>query len=128
MKNFLFILVLSLAAFIFASCSGSVPKRITKLADQVEKKGGDYSLKDWEKAADKMADLLQQFADNYTSYSSSEKADVVKAVARFSAAAVRYGADSVLQEFDLDSEIDDILNSAGGLIESAKGFLEGLGL
>lgn len=131
MKHSLLILASIAMAFLLASCSVSVPEKISRLADKVEKKGDKYSLEDWEKAAEKMENLLLEFADNYNNYKISEKADVVKSVARFTAKAATCGASQVLEELDLDDILDgagSLMDGANDLIDSARGFLEGLGL
>ena len=123
MKKLVLIAVSALAALVLVSCS-SVPERITKLADQVEAKGDKYSLDDWQKAGEKMEKLLVKFEDNADSYKFSEHAQVVKAVARFSAKAIKCGAEAVLD----DEDFEDFLDEASDLGDSVKGFLQGLGL
>lgn len=115
-----------LVALFVVSCGFSLPDRINRLADKVEAHGADYSLEDWEKVAKKFEGMLSEFADNYDKYKPSEKKEVIKATARFSAAAIKSGAGSVIT--GLDSALKDIDGEVNGLIEGAKGFLEGLGL
>lgn len=125
MKHVFFLLVTVIASLLVLSCSTSVPEKITRIADKVEKKGDRYSLEDWGKVAEQLEPLLLDFADNYNNYKISEKADVVKAVARITAKAAQCGAGEVLEGLDLE---DGIFQNANSLIEGAKGFLEGLGL
>ena len=126
MKRAFSILIVTVSALLLASCARSLPDRIDRLADKVEAKGADYSIEEWEKVAKQFEGMVMEFVDNYDKYKPSEKAEVIKATARFSAAAVKSGAGSVV------AGLDDALKGLGGglndLIEGAKGFLEGLGL
>ena len=126
MKKIILFLTSAIVVFSMVSCSRSLPDRITKLADQVEAKGANYSTKEWEKTASDFEALLLEFADNYDSYKPSEKSEVYKAVGKFTKAAIKGGAGNVA------ATINGILNDAGkqtnSLLDEAKGLLEGLGL
>ena len=127
MRYLYLLLASALMALLFVSCSVSVPDQITRLANKVEKKGDKYTLEDWEKAAQKMEKLVLKFADNYDSYTYSERAQVVKALAIFSAKAVKCGAQGVLDKVDFDSFSNGFMDGANELLNGAKGLLEGLG-
>lgn len=126
MKRTFSILIVIVSAFLLASCARSLPQRITRLADKVEAKGADYSLEDWQKVAEKFEGMVMEFVDNYDKYKPSEKADVIKATAKFTAAAVKSGAGSVVS--GLDGAVKKLGGGINDLIEGAKGFLDGLGL
>lgn len=122
------LILLTVLSITVVSCSGSLPSKMSRLADKVEAKGDKFSLDDWGKAAEKMESYVLQFADGVDSYKISEKAEVIKAVTRFSAKAVKCGAEEVLKDVDFDQLSNDAVNGADELTKSVKGFLEGLGL
>ena len=127
MKTF-YLFLLTALAFLAVSCSNSAPAKMKRLADKVEAKGDNYSLKDWKKAAEKMETYSLQFIEDIDSYKLSEKAEAVKAFTKFSAKAVLCGAGSVLEDVDWDDVYEQLEESSSNLIKGAKGLLEGLGL
>ena len=127
MKKFVTVLLTALS-FVVVSCSNSLPAKMSRLADKVESKGSKYSLEDWSKAAEKMETYVLQFADGVDSYKISEKAEAIKAITRFSAAAVKCGAEGVLDNVDFDKLSNDVSEGANDLLKGAKSLLEGLGL
>lgn len=58
----------------------------------------------------------------------SEKAEAITAISKFSAKAIKCGAEEVLENTDFEELAESITGSANELVKGAKSFLEGLGL
>ena len=119
MKRILFFL---LTALLMASCTSLLPGQITRLADKVEAKGANFTEAQWQKANAKFEKLVQEYMDNYSSFKKDQKKEINKAIAKYSATALKYGVGNVADT------VKDIAGDLEGILDSAKGFLEGLGL
>lgn len=109
-----------------ASCTAGLPGKITKLADKVEAKGDSFSEAQWERANETFEKLVDEYVDNFRSFKSSERKEINKAIAKYSAAAVKSGVKNVSSE--INDILDELPDSVDGLLDGAMGFLEGLGL
>lgn len=111
MKKILFLLA---ALLVMASCTSTLPKQFTALADKVEKHGDSFSDEQWNNANDQYEKLVEQFNENADKFNAEQKKEITSAIGRYQAAALKAG-----------------LKGAAGaveeLVEGAKGFLEGLG-
>ena len=111
---------------LLSSCMLSLTSKFDRLADKVEADGTKMSLEQWEKCNQQFQALVDEYIDNYSSLDSSEKKQINKAIGRYSKAAVKSGISGVADVAgSIVSELPDALD---GLVESAKGLLEGLGL
>lgn len=120
------ILILSGIIMLLSSCMLSLTSKFDRLADKVEADGTKMSLEQWEKCNQQFQALVDEYIDNYSSLDSSEKKQINKAIGRYSKAAVKSGISGVADVAgSIVSELPDALD---GLVESAKGLLEGLGL
>jgi len=115
-----------LSAFLLASCATSLPGKIDNLADKVETKGASYTLEQWEKSNVEFEKLIDDYIENYDKYSIAEKKEINAAIGRYSAAALKSGAQDVASE--VEDMLDELPGNIDALVEGAKGFLEGLGL
>lgn len=120
------IVIILLMASILASCTSALPGKFTRLADKVEAKGANFSEAQWEKTNETFEKLVDQYIDNYSSFKPSEKKEISKAIARYSAAAVKAGVQNA--SLEVNDILEDLPESIDGFMEGAKGFLEGLGL
>ena len=120
------ILILAGIVMLLSSCMLSLTSKFDRLADKVEADGTKMSLEQWEKCNQQFQALVDEYIDNYSSLDSSEKKQINKAIGRYSKAAVKSGISGVADVAGrIVSELPDALD---GLVESAKGLLEGLGL
>ncbi len=120
------ILILAGIVMLLSSCMLSLTSKFDRLADKVEADGTKMSLEQWEKCNQQFQALVDEYIDNYSSLDSSEKKQINKAIGRYSKAAVKSGISGVADVAgSIVSELPDALD---GLVESAKGLLEGLGL
>lgn len=141
------LLILCVCAFALASCSTSLSSRMEKLADKAVKKGEKMSDSKWNKCNDKFLDYLEEFAENENKLKLSEKKNIIKNSAIYSAAMVKYASKNVVSAFedcmdevDFDADeifdeiskytenLDDLLNQADEMLENAGNFLKELGL
>ena len=120
------ILILAGIVMLLSSCMLSLTSKFDRLADKVEADGTKMSLEQWEKCNQQFQALVDEYIDNYSSLDSSEKKQINKAIGRYSKAAVKSGISGVADVAgSIVSELPDALD---GLVESAQGLLEGLGL
>ena len=120
------ILLLVGVILLMTACTGSLPGRFARLADKVEAKGADMSKEQWDKCNAKFEKLIQEYSDNYDSFNASQKKEISNAIARYCAAALKSG---ITNAAEIASGIlSELPNTLNGLVEGAKGFLEGLGL
>lgn len=111
MKKVLFML---LAMVLMASCTSMLPKQFTSLADKVEKNGASFSEAQWEKVSDQFDNLMEKYNANIDKFNADQKKEINSAIGRFQAAQLKAG-------------LGEVGNAIEGLVEGAKGFLEGLG-
>lgn len=120
------ILILAGIVMLLSSCMLSLTSKFDRLADKVEADGTKMSLEQWEKCNQQFQALVDEYIDKYSSLDSSEKKQINKAIGRYSKAAVKSGISGVADVAgSIVSELPDALD---GLVESAKGLLEGLGM
>lgn len=111
MKKIVFMLC---AIVLMVACTSTLPKKFTALADEVEKKGENFSEEQWEKATATYDKLVQEYEQQADKLSEEQKSEINKAIGRFRAAQLKAGL----------SKVGDAINEIG---DSVKGFLEGLG-
>lgn len=123
MKKFLLLVGVIL---LMTACTGSLPGRFARLADKVEAKGADMSKEQWDKCNAQFEKLIQEYSDNYDSFTGTQKKEINNAIARYSKAAIKSGISGVADVVNgIMEELPGALNS---LLEGVGGFLEGLGL
>jgi len=120
------ICLLLLTSFFVISCSSSLPHKIDRLADRAEAKGANYSMDQWEQSNEKFEEFVEEYVENYGSYSPAERKEINRAIARYSAAAVKSGVHGVASE--VESFLDDVPDVIDEVIDGAKTFLQELGL
>ena len=118
MKRILSIFIAAIAIFLGVSCTSSLPAKFTKLADKVEKKGATLSEDQWDALNDQFEEMVEEYTDHYSSFSRDEKKQINKAIARYSAAAVKYGISDIAGDVmdvieDLPSTLDDLIEGLG---------------
>ena len=108
------ILLLLAALVVMASCTSTLPKQFTALADKVEKNGDSFSEAQWENANDQYEKLVEQFNENADKFNAEQKKEINAAIGRYQAAALKAG-------------LKEAAGAVEELVEGTKGFLEGLG-
>ena len=99
---------------LMVSCTSTLPKQFTRLADKVEKQGANVSTEQWDKANAEFDKLMEQYNQNIDKFSADQKKEINAAIGKFQAAVLKAG-------------LGEVGNAIEGLVEGAKGFLEGLG-
>lgn len=99
---------------LMVSCTSTLPKQFTRLADKVEKQGANFSAEQWDKANAEFDKLMEQYNQNIDKFSADQKKEINAAIGKFQAAVLKAG-------------LGEVGNAIEGLVEGAKGFLEGLG-
>lgn len=123
MKKILFVLA---AILLMTACTSMVPGQITRLADKVEANGADFSPAQWEKANAQLENLLDKYVDNYDKFNASQRKEIANALGRYGKAAVKAGVTNATTL--INSALQELPSALDGIIDEAKGFLEGLGL
>lgn len=123
MKRILFILA---AIMLVSACTATLPGRITRLANKVESKGANFSSAQWDKTNAQFKDLLEEYVDNYEDFTAAQKKEINKAIAQYGKAALKAGVTNITSI--ISSAMEEIPGTLDGLLEGARGFLDGLGL
>ena len=123
MKRILFILA---GIMLVSACTATLPGRINRLANKVESKGVNFSSSQWEKTNEQFQNLLEEYADNYGEFTAAQKKEINKAIAKYGKAALKAGVTNVTSI--ISSALDEIPGTLDGLLEGARGILDGLGL
>lgn len=123
MKKILFVLA---AILLMTACTSMIPGQISRLADKVEAKGADFSKDQWDKTNAQLQKLLDQYAANSDKFNTEQKKEIANALGRYAKAAVKAGVTNVSSM--INAALKDVPTAVEGLVDEAKGFLEGLGL
>ena len=102
------ILLLLAALVVMASCTSTLPKQFTALADKVEKNGDSFSEAQWENANDQYEKLVEQFNENADKFNAEQKKEINAAIGRYQAAALKAG-------------LKEAAGAVEELVEGAKG-------
>ena len=123
MKKILFVI---LAVVFLASCTATLPARFTKLADKVEAKGSKFTEDQWNKANEQFGQLVDEYSKNYDSFNGKQKKEINRAIAKYAGAALKSGIDTAAET--VEGILEELPNTLDSILQSAQGFLEGLGL
>ncbi|MBO4475841.1 MAG: hypothetical protein J5737_03880 [Bacteroidales bacterium] len=109
------ILVLLFAFVLVAACDSlsSLPKQFTQLADKVEKKGDSFTTEQWEQVSDQLDVLTEKYNENIDKFNADQKKEINTAIGKIQACILKAG-------------IGEAAGALNELVDSAKGFLEGL--
>lgn len=120
MKRILFILA---AIMLVSACNATLPGRITRLANKVESKGANFSTSQWEKTNAKFQKLLDEYIDNYSDFTASQKKEINKALLKYGKAALKAGFTNVTSI--ISSALEGLPSTLEELREGARGLFEG---
>lgn len=84
------------------ACTSSLSSRIDKAVADVEANCETWTEEEWDLAIDDYSKLLEEYEMNYNSYSAEEKAEINRALGRYSALMVKQGfreAGDALEDF-----------------------------
>jgi len=99
---------------------------MTKLADQVAAKGTEMTPAQWEKANAQFEKMVQEYTDNFDSFTAEQKKEINTAIGKYSAAAIKSGLKDAAKE--IDSLVKKIPESVDAAVEGLNEFLKELGL
>lgn len=100
-KHFLAIIAIS-SFMLLCSCSSPLSSRMNEYISEVEAKCQNWTAEDWELSQEEYALLLEEYEQNYNSYTQEEKDAINKAIGRYNGLLIRQGieeAGSMLKEF-----------------------------
>ena len=107
----LFLIVAGL--LILAGCSRPLEKRVDSFVSKTEARYENYSEEDWQKSLEEYEALVQEYKDNYKSFSKEEREHINNALGRYSGILLKRGI----------STAGDALQN---LIDGASSFVKGL--
>ena len=107
-----YILLLFVALAMVTSCS--VPTRLDRLANRVERRADHYSYRDWQRSNQKYEALVRQYIQNYAHYTRAEKQVAMAAIGRYNGVLVNYGIKEGV------GIVGDLGAYAGGLLDILK--------
>ena len=129
MKKLVLYAFLCTAFCVSCANSSNLPTRIDDFVDKTEASADAMTYEDWELTTQQYEALLQEFAENYDSYTPEERQQVYEAVGRYNGLLVKQG----LTEFQIQANqfidalnkfIDELPNALDGLVEGFKSALE----
>jgi hypothetical protein len=94
-------LFIGLLIVLLASCTSPLSNRMNDYVDKVEDDCQSWTEQDWELSQAEYAKLLEEYEQNYESYSPEERDAINKAIGRYNGLLIRHGieeAGSVLKE------------------------------
>ena len=95
------IIILSIVMFVLASCATPLSTRMESYIDEVEKNCTEWTEDDWTLSQQEYEQLLQEYKENYSSYTQEEKDAINRAIGRYNGLLIRHGieeAGDVLKE------------------------------
>lgn len=90
------------AVLLLLSCASSLSCRMDDFVAEAESSCKEWTAEDWELSTEKYEKLLEEYSQNYDSYTQEEKDLINKAIGRYNGLLVRQGlenAGSVIKEF-----------------------------
>ena len=110
----LFLIIAGL--LILAGCSRPLEKRVDSFVSKTEARYENYTEEDWQKSLKEYEALVQEYKDNYKSFSKEEREHINKALGRYSGILLKRGiatAGDALQDL-----IDGASSFVKGLLDS----------
>ena len=119
-----------LAVALCFSCADSrnLPRRMDQFVAQTEASADYMTEKDWEISTSEYETMVEEFVENYDSYTKEERQAVYEAIGRYNGLLVKQGLDELqiqTNEFmkNLNQFIDELPDALNGLLEGfASGF------
>lgn len=122
MKRITIILLTSVICMMsLSSCATMLPSRFEAFSDGVENHADNYNLRKWEKKNAKFMDLCDEYKDNFTMYSPSQRRKINSSISKYVKTAAKSG---VTTATDL---INDAVESVSNMLDDAKALFEELG-
>ena len=102
------LLVVTFASMILSCTSAPLSNRISDYISEVEANCATWTESDWEMSEGEYAALIEEYRQNYDSYTQEERAAINKAIGRYNGLRLKHG----LEEFgDTVKEIGEQLPS-----------------
>lgn len=84
--------IIAIAAItMLVSWKDPLSTRITEYVDQVEQNCSDWTKDDWNKSEEKYIELLEEYKQNYDSYSEEDRSIINKAIGKYNGIVVKKG-------------------------------------
>lgn len=102
MKTFTKLLVAIAAITILVSWSEPLSTRMSYYVDSVEMNCENWTKKDWDQSQEKYAKLIEEYRQNYDSYTTEEKAAINKSIGKYHGLLIKYeieGAGQKIKKF-----------------------------
>ena len=107
------LVVLVLGIALLASCSRPLADRMDKFVTKTEANYEKYSDQDWAKSQEQFNALVQEYKDNFDSFSKEEKERINKAMGKYAGILLKKGV----------SEAGGVIKDA---VEGASEFIKGV--
>ena len=120
MKKILLLMVVALVACV--ACTKSLPARMNRLADKIVENADKYTKEEWENMAAQFDTLLNEYRDNYDSFTDDERSEINKAIGKFAKAAAVHGVSQVSKS--LGSFLSGFSGKVDNFFDQLSGFLE----
>ncbi len=104
-------LFIGLLIVLLASCTSPLSNRMNDYVDKVEDDCQSWTEQDWELSQAEYAKLLEEYEQNYESYSPEERDAINKAIGRYNGILVKKGLKKV------DESINDFIDRLPSLFE-----------
>ena len=107
------LVVLALGIALLASCSRPLADRMENFVSKAEAKYEQYSEQDWAKSQEQFEALVQEYKDNFDSFTKEEKDRINKAMGKYTGILLKKG-------------VTEAGNAIQEAVEGATEFLKGL--
>jgi len=123
------------AAMITIGCAttASLPDRLDDFVEKTEKEFKNYTEEDWKKSSEQYQALVDEFEENYDSYSTSDKVRAMQAIGRYNTIVLQNsvsGASETLNDVleSIPEAINDIIDNIDttAIKESVDGIKNGV--
>lgn len=116
-KVFLIMAILMAVTLIVSSCKETLPRRFESFVSSVEKRSDSFSEEDWAKANEKFKKLFNEYKENKSTYSSTEKKAINAAIVRYAKIVVKYKVSGVSDILAwISGQVPALAEGAGALL------------
>lgn len=120
MKKILLLIVVALVACV--ACTKSLPARMNRLADKIVENADKYTQEEWNKMASEFDTLLNEYKENYDSFTEEERSEINRAMGKFAKAATVHGVTQVSKS--LGAFMSGFSGKVDNFFDQLSGFLE----
>ena len=121
MRNFTRVLIAIATVTVLASWGKPLSTRINDYVSTVEKNYKNWTPEDWDRSEEKYAKLLEEYKQNFDSYSPEEMAAINKAIGRYNGIRLRHGLEGAGQKIkDFGERLPSLIEGFVSAFEETK--------